>query len=205
MQKRVLIVAVAVVACIIGAAGYLLTRPDAPYLSPAMLNASGADIGGPFTLTNHKGEKVTEAEVIDRPALVYFGYTYCPDICPIDVQIMADAVQLLEDKNIEVRPVFVTIDPGRDTAEVLSEYVDIMHPRMWGLTGTEEEVRVAADAYKVFYQRMNVPGSAAEYLMQHTGYTYLMTPQKGVTAVFRRDFPPEQIAADIEAVLAQLN
>ncbi len=203
MQKIVLAAAAVLVAGIAGAALYLQSRDQEGHLSPAMLEVGGADIGGPFELTAHTGDRMTSAEVIDRPALVYFGYTFCPDICPIDVQIMADTVELLAQKDIEVRPVFVTVDPERDTPAELAYYAEAMHPKMIALSGTKEEIRAAADAYKVYYNRVDVEGSAAGYLMEHTGFTYLMTPEKGLTAVFRRDFPAEQIAADIEAVLSQ--
>lgn len=204
MRKPLLAISAALIAAIAGFGIYLALAPSPAYISPAMINADGADVGGPFELTTHTGERVTAATLIDRPTLVYFGYTYCPDICPIDVQIMADAVSILDAKGIDVRPVFITIDPARDTVESLAFYAEGMHPKMIALTGAQDEIRAAADAYKVFYQRVDMPDSAAEYLMNHTGYMYLMTPGKGITAIFRRNFPPEQIAADIEAVLAEL-
>lgn len=204
MRNPMLLAAVALVVAIGAGGAYLALAPAKQYLSPAMINSQGAAIGGPFELTAHTGERMTDAEVIDRPALIYFGYTFCPDICPIDAQIMADAVSILEERGVDVRPVFITVDPERDTPNELAYYAEAMHPKMLGLTGSAEEIRAAADAYKVFYQRVDMPGSAAGYLMNHTGYTYLMTPEKGVTAVFRRDFPPEQIAKDIEAVLGEM-
>lgn len=204
MSKIVMAVAGALIAVIVAAVVYIEFAPRGQHLSPAMLNVDGASLGGPFELTQHTGERITSEALIDRPTLIYFGYTFCPDICPIDVQVMADAVIELDEKGIDVRPVFVTIDPARDTAEELAAYVDAVHPKMIGLTGTDEEIRAAADAYKVYYQRVDVEDSAAGYLMNHTGFTYLMTPEKGITAAFRNGFPPEQIAADVEAVLSAL-
>ena len=183
---------------------YMSLSSPSSHLSPAMINSDGADIGGPFELTSHTGERLTDEAVIKGPTLVYFGYTYCPDVCPIDVQILADAVTILDDEGVDVLPVFITVDPERDTPEELAYYAEAMHPKMLALTGTSDEIRAAADAYKVFYQRVDMPDSAAGYLMNHTGYTYLMTPEKGITAVFRRDFPPEQIADDVQKVLARL-
>ncbi|MFK7941645.1 MAG: SCO family protein [Paracoccaceae bacterium] len=204
MRNPMLAVAAALVLAIGAGGAYLALVPSKPYLSSAMLNVQGAAIGGPFELTAHTGERMTDKDVIDRPALIYFGYTFCPDICPIDVQIMADAVEILNQKGIDVRPVFVTVDPERDTPQELAYYAEAMHPKMLALTGTKDEIRAAADAYKVFYQRVEMPGSAAGYLMNHTGFTYLMTPEQGITAAFRRDFPPAQIAADIESVLSEM-
>ena len=206
MMKPVLATATIVVAGSLAVAGWFALQPSSSgHVSPAMVNADGAAIGGPFELTTHTGARITADELIDGPTLIYFGYTFCPDICPVDTQIMADAVDLLAERGIAVKPVFITIDPERDTPKELSYYAEAMHPKLVALTGTEAEVRVAADAYKVFYQRVDLEDSAAGYLMNHTGYTYLMTPQKGITALFRRDFPPEQIADDIEKVLGELD
>ncbi len=201
MNKIAFPIVAACVAIIIAGALWLAIKPDDTGLSPAMVNVDGAAIGGPFELTAHTGERMTSDALIDRPTLVYFGYTFCPDICPIDVQIMAETVDLLAERNIEVRPLFVTIDPDRDTAEELAYYAEALHPTMIALTGTEDEIRAAADAYKVYYEKVEVEGSAAGYLMNHTGYTYLMTPEKGLSALFRRGFSAEQIANDVEAVL----
>lgn len=202
MQKLMLPIAGAVTALILAAAIYVSVRPVPAHVSPAMFAVDGTDIGGPFELTAHTGERVTSAEVIDGPTLIYFGYTFCPDICPIDTQIMVDVVDLLAEKDIAVKPVFVTVDPARDTPKELTYYAEAMHPKMVALTGSDDDIRAAADAYRVFYQKSQVPGSEAEYLMQHTGFTYLMGPGDELLAMFRRDFPAEQIAEDVEKVLA---
>lgn len=203
MQKLFILIAALVVAGALGFAGWLALKPTPGVaLSDAMFNVDGADIGGPFELVSHTGQTVTDKQVIDRPTLMYFGYTFCPDICPVDVQVMSDAVELLAEKNIEVRPTFVTVDPERDTPEELAVYVEAMNPKMIALTGSATQIRDTADAFKVYYNRVDIAGSAAEYLMQHTGYTYLMVPDKGLVALFKNGFPPEQIAADVERVLA---
>ena len=193
-----------VVAAILGGAAYMALKPQEAHLSPAMMNIGGAEIGGPFELTKHDGTRITSAELIDGPTLLYFGYTFCPDICPVDTLNMADATELLASKGIQLRPVFITVDPERDTAEALGYFVEGLHPRMVGLTGSPEEIDAAADAFKVFYQRVNIPDSAAGYLMNHTGYMYLMTPEKGLTALFRNGASAEQLAADIEILLGEI-
>ncbi len=202
MRTPMIAATAAVLLAVAGAGAYILMSPTRDYTSPALLNASGSSIGGPFELTTHQGIRVTDGEVIDGPTLMYFGYTFCPDVCPIDAQVMADAAIQLADQGIDVQTVFVTIDPERDTPEAMSYFVESLHPQMIGLTGTVEEVREAADAYKVFYSRVNAPESAIEYLMNHSAYTYLAVPEDGVIAVFRNGFPPEQIATDVEAVLS---
>ena len=204
MMKLVLPISVATVLAIAAGALWLSLRPAPVDLSPAMINIDGANIGGQFELTSHSGERVTSGELIDGPTLIYFGYTYCPDICPLDVQVMVEAVDLLAERGITVKPVFITVDPERDTPEELAYYAEAMHPRMVALTGSLEEIQIAADAYKVFFQKVELPDSAAGYLMQHTGFIYLVTPERGITAMFRREFAPEQIADDIGRVLAAL-
>lgn len=189
----------AILTALAASAWLLLAAPD-PVRSPALIEAGGATIGGDFTLTSHTGARVTAREVIDGPTLVYFGYTFCPDICPIDVQVMVDAVEILEARGLRVRPVFVTVDPARDTPEAMAEFVAAMHPGMLGLTGTADEIRAAADAYKVYFQRVETAGSAAEYLMNHTAFTYFMLPG-GVAAVFRNSYPPEEMAGEVERIL----
>ena len=178
-----------------------LKQPEGP-VSPAAVNIAGAEIGGPFTLTDHTGARVTSVGLIDGPALIYFGYTFCPDICPVDVAVMASAVDLLAEQGFEVTPVFVTIDPARDTPEALTYYAEAMHPRMIALTGTEAEVKAAANAYRVYYERVDLEDSAAGYLMSHSTFTYFVMPD-GLKALFRNNFPPEEMAGEIARILGR--
>ncbi|MEM9059409.1 MAG: SCO family protein [Pseudomonadota bacterium] len=203
MLKPVLAITAAIVVGAVAWAGWSALNPPKMHASPAMINSAGSDIGGPFELTAHTGDAWSSGEKIDRATLIYFGYTFCPDICPIDTQVMVEAVDLLDERGIDVQPVFVTIDPARDTTEELTYFAEAVHPKLVALTGTEDEIRAAADAYRVFYQRVNLEDSAAEYLMNHTGYIYLVLPETGLATIFRREFPPEQYADDIEKILAE--
>ncbi len=143
-----------------------------------------ASVGGPFELVDHTGRTVTDADVITEPALIYFGYTFCPDVCPLDVARNALATELLEERGYDLRPVFISVDPQRDTPEVLEEFAGIFHPRMVGLTGSEAQVREAARAYRAFY---NVHESDDEfYLVDHSTFSYLVFPEEGFVEVFRR-------------------
>ena len=151
-----------------------------------------AAIGGPFELVNGAGETVTEADVIDGPTLVYFGYTFCPDICPFDVARNVLAVDLLAEQGIDVTPLFITIDPERDTPEVMAAYAADMHPEMIALTGSEEQVKEAARAYRVFYSKGD--GEGEFYLMNHSTFTYLMMPEFGLATYFGREVTPEEMA-----------
>lgn len=202
MRAVVLATAGALVVAIAGLALWLTLAERPVQLSPSMVNVQGADIGGPFELTAQNGERITSDELIDGPTLIYFGYTFCPDVCPLDTQVMAEAVDMLDEQGIDVTPVFITVDPARDTPEALADYAEAVHPKMVALTGAPAEIKKAADAYKVFYQRVEVPDSAAGYLMNHTSYFYLMTPGAGLVALFRRDVTPESLAEDIARTLA---
>ena len=157
--------------------------------------AVAGDLGGPFTLVNGEGETVTSAEVITEPTLIYFGYTYCPDVCPLDVDRNAAAVEILEESGQSVTPVFITIDPARDTPEVVRDFADAMHPRMIGLTGSEEQVAQASKAYRTYHKAH--PPVDGEYLVDHSTFSYLVTPEQGFVEFFRRELTPEQMADKI--------
>lgn len=153
---------------------------------------AGATIGGPFELLNADNETVTDADVIDRPTLVYFGYTFCPDVCPFDVARNVQAVDILKEAGHDVRPMFITIDPERDTPDVMADYQFNMHPDLVGLTGSSEQIKSAADAYRVYYARGT--GDDEFYLMDHTTFTYLMMPGSEIATFFRREDTAEKIA-----------
>lgn len=152
---------------------------------------AGGRIGGPFTLIDTKGNAMTDATVLAKPALVYFGYASCPDVCPLDNARNAEAAALLAKQGLDVTPVFISVDPARDTPQVLADYV-ANFDKLVGLTGTEAQVAAAAKAYKVFYQlpEKRDPG----YTVDHTTMTYLMLPGTGFADFFQRDAKPEQIA-----------
>lgn len=160
-----------------------------------------AAIGGPFELTDHTGARVTEAEVIDGPTLMYFGYTYCPDVCPLDTYRNAEAVALLEERGINVKPVMVTIDPARDTPESLAAFVGYLHEDMVGLTGSAEEIAAAIKAYRVYAAKN---GDGENYLMDHSTWTYLMAPEHGFLEFFDRDITPENMAEKVACFVDKL-
>ncbi|SFN40797.1 protein SCO1/2 [Roseovarius lutimaris] len=162
--------------------------------------AGGAgQIGGPFTLVSEDGETVTDKEVVDQPTLIYFGYTFCPDICPLDAARNAEAVDILESRGKIVKPVFISIDPTRDTPEVMKEYTDYLHPRMLGLTGSPEQVKAASKAYRTFYQAQKpTEGEEEFYLVDHSTMSYLTLPEHGFVEFFRRDSTAEQMAERIQ-------
>ena len=156
---------------------------------------AGAAIGGPFELVSETGETVSESDVITQPTLVYFGYTFCPDVCPFDMVRNADAVDLLRDKGHSVTPVFISVDPARDTPEVVGDYAFNMHERMIGLTGSPEQVKAASQAYKTYYKAHESDDEF--YLVDHSTFTYLVLPEHGFVEFFRRDLSAEDMADQV--------
>ncbi len=161
-------------------------------------------VGGPFKLTNHLGKEVTEKDFLGKYMLVYFGYTFCPDVCPTSLQVMVDALEALGPDAEKVVPVFFTIDPERDTAEVLKEYVIQFHPRLVGLTGPEEAVKAAVKSYRVYRAKVTdeeTKGEDKDYLMDHTSITYLMGPDGKFIKHFAHGYEPAKMAELIKAQL----
>ncbi|MCL4135205.1 UNVERIFIED_CONTAM: hypothetical protein GTU68_020883 [Idotea baltica] len=195
MSKNLAIIASSVVLCglAVGAGFVFLGKGDNQCSSPAVAGGAAA-IGGPFTLVNQAGETVSEKDVIKDYSLIYFGYTYCPDICPLDTARNLEAVDILEARGIEIDPVFITIDPARDTPQVLADYAEIMHPRLIALTGSEEQISAASKAYKTY--RAKSGEGDEDYLMDHSTFSYLMSPS-GFVDFFRREITPEDMADKI--------
>ena len=152
---------------------------EAPARGPAeimdILMWNREPVGGPFELTDHTGKPRTERDFRGKLMLVYFGFTYCPDICPTDLQAIGLALDKLGADGDSVQPIFITVDPERDTAQHLAEYVPMFHPRLIGLTGSDEAIRKAADAYKVYYARVDPDKETnGYYTVDHTAFIYLM-------------------------------
>jgi protein SCO1/2 len=143
---------------------------------------------------------VTDIDVIKRPSLIYFGYTFCPDICPLDTYRNAEAVTLLEEAGYDVTPIFITFDPVRDTPEVLKQFTDYMHPKMVGLTGSIDEIKKVAKKYRVYFKKQNTDDSE-NYLVDHTAFTYLVLPEIGFVDFFRRELTAEQLAEKVSCFI----
>lgn len=158
----------------------------------------GMSLGGPFSLTDQAGHAVTEHDYAGRWMLVYFGYSFCPDVCPTELGTMAAAIDALGPAGERVTPVFISVDPQRDTPAVLADYVARFHPRLQGLTGTPEQVAEVARRYRVYYARVKRP-DMTEYLMDHSSFIYLVGPDARVRTLFRPEMRPEDIAAAIAA------
>ncbi|WP_439141251.1 SCO family protein [Pseudooctadecabacter sp.] len=157
--------------------------------------AAGGAICGPFELVREDRHTVTDADVITGPTLIYFGYTFCPDVCPLDVQRNAQAVNILDDQGVEVTPVFISIDPERDTVDVVRNFTDNFHDRMVGLTGSAEQVRGASQAYRTYYAKQD--SEDEYYLVDHTTMSSLVFPEIGFQEFYRGDVTPEQMAESL--------
>ncbi len=194
MAKLYAGLAVAAVAALIGWTGYTIYagRPTDAFAQCRGGTVGGGDIGGPFTLVDTTGATVTDKDVITKPSLVYFGYTFCPDVCPLDNARNAEAVDLLADRGLETIPVFISIDPERDTPQVMRDFAENMHPAMIALTGSADQVRAASAAYRTYYKKQE--SGDEYYLMDHSTFTYLVLPEVGFVDFFRRETTPAEIA-----------
>ena len=200
-MKFIAMGAVAVTIVFIGVIGWMtLGGNTSDQFAQCRSSTVAGDLGGPFELVNGAGETVTDADVITEPTLIYFGYTFCPDVCPLDVDRNAHAVELLEEQGKIVTPVFITVDPARDTPEVVREFAEVMHPRMIGLTGSPEQVKAASQAYRTYYKAH--PPVDGEYLVDHTTFSYLVMPEVGFVEYFRRELAPEDLAYKIGCFVA---
>lgn len=163
-----------------------------------MVPSPAAAVGGPFTLTDHTGKTVTDADFRDRSLLIYFGYTFCPDVCPTELATMARALDELGPAADKVVPLFISVDPKRDTVAHMADYVALFHPRLVGLTGTPEQVAAVAKAYRVYYAKAG-DTSGDDYLMDHSSFVYWMGPDGKFVAVFPAGTTAVQMAEKLRA------
>ena len=172
----------------------------------AVRTSGAAQIGGAFTLTNHLGETVTDESFRGRPMLIYFGFTYCPDVCPASLQILGAALdQLPEDDAAKFQPLLITVDPERDTPQALADYVsaDVFPDNLMGLTGTPEQIREAAEAYRVYYARVDANSEFTEYTMDHLSVVFLMDANGEFADIFPHGTAPAAIAARLQRFLEE--
>ena len=200
MNTKIVGVAALALSAAIGATAVWTIMTEENACGGNAIASGNVAIGGPFELLDGGGETVTDVEVIDGPSLVYFGYTFCPDVCPFDVARNVLAVDILAEQGLDVTPVFISIDPERDTPEVVAQYAADMHPKMIALTGNPEQVKAAAQAYKVYYAKG--AGEGEFYLMDHSTFTYLMLPGTGLATYFGRDTSPEDMALQTSCQVA---
>ena len=184
---------------ILGAGAFLvLSLHETPRGAAGTLLASA--IGGPFRLVDQNGKTVTDADLKGKWSLVYFGYTHCPDACPTALNDIAIALDELGPQRTAVRPVFVTVDPERDTPEVLKSYVTAFDAPILALSGTPEKIAQAAKGYRVYYAKH--PEVGGDYSMDHSSVIYVMDPEGRFTASFTQENSPEEIAERLKKLLS---
>jgi len=203
------------IAALVGTCAVLLTGAVAWYLTPTPGDPLGItrvagpsqgpiDVGGPFELTAHTGQTVTQASFAGKLLLVFFGYTFCPDVCPTTLNRVALALDELGPEAEKVQPLFITVDPARDTAAVLADYVAAFHPAIVGLTGTPQQIAVVAKSYRAYFSKVEPKGSDPEdYLMDHSVLIYLIGEDGKFLTMFSHTASPEDIAAGIKKYLSQ--
>ena len=144
------------------------------------------NFGGPFTLTDQDGKEVTEKDYEGQYRLIYFGFTYCPAICPTELQRMASVLKDLSPKGDLITPIFITVDPERDTVDTMKQYVELFHPRLIGLTGTPEQIKEITKAYKIYYAKVQ-DETMSDYTMDHSSFIYFMAPNNDLLKIFKMD------------------
>ena len=205
--RKILLLCVGALACgliafalVKGARVFMTGSPTPP--SRAVIATAGAKIGGPFHLVDSAGKPVSDSDFRGRFMLLYFGYTFCPDVCPTELQAMGRAVDLLGPAGDKVVPVFISVDPDRDSGTALGEYVRAFHPRMIGLTGPRAEIDRVTKAYRAYYRlgQPSKPG-AKDYLVDHTAFVYLVGPDGKLAALLRGGVGADAMAEGIRGAL----
>lgn len=192
------------VICIILAAVFFLfsmPRQPADTISLAKTTAiAGADgFGGAFTLTDHHGKQVTEKSWPDKYLILYFGFTFCPDVCPLGMTTIASALEKLSpETQAKIQPIFITVDPDRDTADVLKQYVPLFNPNFIGLTGTHEQIDHVKKLYKIYAEK---DGDGKEYMINHSAFTYLIAPNGELVGLYAHETSSEDMAKNIRSVI----
>ncbi len=160
-------------------------------------------IGGPFTMINQKGETVTEQNFKGHYTVFFFGFTFCPDVCPTELQVLSAALKELGSNADKIIPVFVTVDPDRDTPKIIGEYVSSFDPRLVGLTGSPEQVAKMAKAFHIFYQKVPNPKDPKDYEMDHSSIIYLMGPDGTFVKHFPYSTDAKALALGLKRVLEE--
>ncbi len=200
-QARILIA----ILMLVGAAGgfwYVFQSGGFGPLFGTPKQTSKIQIGGPFDLVNHWGENVNNEDYYGTNSLIFFGYTYCPDVCPTTLTNISTALDILGDDASDMNVLFITVDPERDKPEYLKEYLEHFHPAITGLTGNPNQIKKVTKAFGVYYAKVQEKDADPDdYFMDHTALIYLMGPDGKYKAHFSHNTPPELMASKIKAKL----
>jgi protein SCO1 len=181
------------------AAAYVALAP--PPAAPTGVTTGKALIGGPFNLTTHTGKQVNDKDFAGKPMLVFFGFTNCPDICPSGLQIITAALDKLGTKSEELSPLFITIDPDRDTPEKLAAYMQSFHPRITALSGTVDNIAAVKKAYRVYAEKVADEKTPGAYSIDHSTFFYLMDKSGEYVKHFPHSIDAEKLAAELQKAL----
>lgn len=200
MRTRLIVFVIAgfLIGALAGAAILLLTTPQG---GQPVQSSGTALIGGPFSLVGTDGKPVTDRDFRGRYMLIFFGFTHCPDICPAELQVTAQALDQLGDKAKKVVPIFITLDPERDTPEAMANYVKSFGPNFVGLTGSPEAIAAAAKAYRVSYSKVENKDSPGDYSVDHSALVYLMDPEGRYVTHFSYGLSADQMAEKLGKLL----
>jgi protein SCO1/2 len=196
MNRRLVFAIIGAVAVLVG--GISLTR--GMLRAPDSSSDKTFDLGGPFQLTAHDGQTVNQGSWPGKLLLISFGYRFCPDICPTALQTMATTLDLLKRDADQIQPLFISVDPERDTPHTLAEFVPLFHPRLVGLTGTPEQIAAVAKSFAAYYRKSG-GSDPANYTVDHSAYIYLADGRGKVVTVFPHNAAPEEMAASVRTVL----
>jgi cytochrome oxidase Cu insertion factor (SCO1/SenC/PrrC family) len=203
MAARSIVIGIAGAALGLAAAIVLLPDVRERLLPSVGQQVTGkALVGGAFTLTDNSGKRVTDQDFHGKYTLVFFGFTSCPDICPAGLQLIAGALVKLGTKAQRITPIFISVDPQRDTPEKLAAYVKNFDPRLVGLTGTPEEIAAVAKAYKVYYAKVPSKERPDDYTMDHTSIIYVMDPKGEFVTHFTPSTSVNDMAAKLDKILS---
>jgi len=192
----------AAVGLAIGAFAAVLMFPDMlGQRIPNSATIGRALVGGPFSLVDHTGKRLTDKDFRGKHMLVMFGFTYCPDICPSGLQVVSAAIDKLGPKADKLVPIFITLDPERDTSAALAAYVPSFHKRLIGLTGSVDEIAAVAKQYRVYHKKVRDEKSAAAYTIDHSALIYLMGPDGSYVAHFAHSTGVDQMAERLGKLL----
>lgn len=203
-EKKLIILLSSVLAVCVVSMIYLVSTNPQTSNTVSRTVKTASPIGGPFEMVDHNGQLVNEKEFAGQYKLMFFGFTNCPGICPGELTKISTVLDILEEdnKSKNITPIFVSIDPARDTPEVMKEYVEVYDRRLIGLTGSQEQVDKMKDNYKVHASKVEMemmdPGN---YMMDHSTFTYLMSPDNELLLVFDMQDKPQEIAEEIESIL----
>jgi cytochrome oxidase Cu insertion factor (SCO1/SenC/PrrC family) len=194
-RRLVALVAAVIGGVAIGAGTHFLTRSDAPAFVREVSNLADTGISGAFRLVDSEGRERSDTEFRGKLMLVEFGYTFCPDVCPLGLQLIADVIDQLGPAGAEIQPLFITVDPDRDTPEALRSYTNHFSPRIVPLTGTREQIDAAAKSFRVYYKLGPDKATNPNYLVDHSAILYVIGRDGKYLAHFTHETPPERVIA----------